>query len=40
MFDQLVTFLYTRDLEQSAVFYGETLGLPLVLDQGACRIYP
>ena len=39
MFDQLVTFLYTRDLEQSAVFYGETLGLPLVLDQGACRIF-
>lgn len=39
MFDQLVTFLYTRDLDKSATFYGETLGLPLVLDQGACRIF-
>ena len=27
MFDQLVTFLYTRDLDKSAAFYGETLGL-------------
>ncbi|MEE8500163.1 MAG: VOC family protein [Kiloniellales bacterium] len=39
MFDQQVTFLYTRDLERSAAFYGETLGLPMVLDQGDCRIY-
>ncbi len=39
VFDQQVTFLYTRDLERSAAFYGETLGLPLVLDQGGCRIY-
>ncbi len=37
--DQQVTFLYTRDLETSAQFYEETLGLSLVLDQGACRIY-
>ena len=34
-----VTFLYTRDLKQSAAFYEEILGLPLVLDQGTCRIY-
>ncbi len=39
MFDQQVTFLYTRDLDLSAAFYGETLGLHLVLDQGGCRIY-
>ncbi len=39
MFDQLVTFLYTRDLERSAAFYGDMLGLPLVLDQGGCRIF-
>lgn len=39
MFDQLVTFFYTRDLDASAGFYGETLGLPLALDQGACRIF-
>ena len=38
-FDQQVTFLYTRDLAASAYFYGEVLGLPLVLDQGLCRIY-
>ena len=38
-FDQQVTFLYTQDLAASAHFYGELLGLPLVLDQGACRIY-
>ena len=39
MFDQQVTFLYTRDLERSAIFYGETLELSIVLDQGSCRIY-
>ena len=39
MFDQQVTFLYVTDLERSAAFYGDTLGLALVLDQGACRIY-
>ncbi len=37
--DQQVTFLYTRDLAKTAVFYEETLALPLVLDQGSCRIY-
>ena len=38
-FDQQVTFLYTRDLDATARFYEETMGLPLVLDQGTCRIY-
>ncbi len=37
--DQSVTFLYTHDLAASQRFYAETLGLLLVLDQGACRIY-
>ena len=37
--DQQVTFLYTRDLAKTAVFYEEVLALPLVLDQGSCRIY-
>lgn len=37
--DALVVFLYVDDLERSAAFYGEALGLPLVLDQGACRLY-
>ena len=37
--DQQVTFLYTRDLTLTAKFYEQTMGLPLVLDQGNCRIY-
>tara|TARA_B100001964_G_C13968285_1_gene480728 strand:- start:198 stop:575 length:378 start_codon:yes stop_codon:yes gene_type:complete len=39
MFDQQVIFLYARDLEESPAFYGEVLGLPLVLDQGSVRIF-
>ncbi|WP_374446783.1 VOC family protein [Stella sp.] len=38
-FDQQVVFVYTRDLDGTARWYGETLGLPQVLDQGACRIF-
>jgi catechol 2,3-dioxygenase-like lactoylglutathione lyase family enzyme len=38
-FQQQVTFLYTRDLAKSAIFYEDVLGLPLALDQGTCRIY-
>lgn len=37
--EQQVTFLYTGDLETSHAFYAGVLGLPLVLDQGTCRIY-
>jgi catechol 2,3-dioxygenase-like lactoylglutathione lyase family enzyme len=37
--DQQITFLYTRDLEETARFYEEVLDLPLALDQGDCRIY-
>jgi catechol 2,3-dioxygenase-like lactoylglutathione lyase family enzyme len=37
--DQQVTFLYTRDLAATAAFYEDVLELPLVLDQGSCRIY-
>jgi catechol 2,3-dioxygenase-like lactoylglutathione lyase family enzyme len=37
--DQQVTFLYTKDLQATAQFYEEVLGLSLVLDQGSCRIY-
>lgn len=38
-FDAAVTFLYTGDLDAAARFAEDDLGLPLVLDQGACRIY-
>lgn len=38
-FDSQITFLRTVDLERSTRFYGETLGLELVLDQGGCRIF-
>lgn len=37
--DGQITFLMTRDLEGTARFYEEVLGLPLKLDQGTCRIY-
>lgn len=39
MFDQQVTFLTVSDLNKSAEFYENHLGLPMVLDQGSCRIY-
>ncbi len=34
-----ITFLYTDNLEKSATFYENILGLSLWLDQGTCRIY-
>ncbi len=34
-----ITFLYTRDLAETARFYEQIMGLPLKLDQGSCRIY-
>lgn len=37
--DQHITFLYTRDLATTAHFYEEIMELPMVLDQGTCRIY-
>lgn len=38
-FDQQVTFLYVADLAISNHFYEDVLGLAMVLDEGACRIY-
>ena len=38
-FDQQVTFLLVADLDRSSKFYGDILGLDLVLDQGDCRIF-
>ncbi len=37
--DQTITFYYTRDLEITARFYEELIGLELLIDQGSCRIY-
>ena len=37
--DSQITFLYVRDIQRSARFYQDILGLSLVLDQGNCRIY-
>ena len=37
--EQQITFLYTHDLDASARFYEDKLGLELWLDQGSCRIY-
>lgn len=34
-----ITFLFVADLHRAAGFYGGTLGLPMVVDQGDCRIY-
>ena len=38
-FDGCLTFLSVSDLEATHAFYAEALGLPLVLDQGDCRVY-
>ncbi|MHC5005614.1 MAG: VOC family protein [Planctomycetota bacterium] len=38
-FDAQITFASTTDLEATARFYEDALGLPLALDQGTCRIY-
>ena len=37
--NQQITFLYSQQYEKSTEFYEEILGLPLVVDQGGCRIY-
>ncbi len=39
MADAAVTFLRVADMARSHAFYGDVLGLDLVLDQGGCRIY-
>ena len=38
-FQQSVCFFHTADLSATDAFYRDVLGLPLTLDQGACRIY-
>jgi len=38
-FDATITFCYTQDLKTTAAFYENTLCLPMVLNQGGCRLY-
>ena len=38
-FEQSVCFFYTDKLDKTTDFYTRILGLPLVLDQGPCRIF-
>jgi catechol 2,3-dioxygenase-like lactoylglutathione lyase family enzyme len=38
-FQAAITFLRTTDLATTSAFYERVLQCPLVLDQGACRIY-
>jgi len=38
-FEEQISFVFVTDLERSHDFYAGTLGLPLALDQGTCRIY-
>lgn len=38
-FDSQITFFSTLDLDLVRAFYGEVLGLPIALDQGACLIF-
>ncbi len=35
----MITFCYTQNMEKSHWFYSDVLELPMVLDQGGCRIY-
>ncbi len=37
--DYPITFFFTRDLEKTAAFYADVLGLELARDQGDCRIF-
>lgn len=38
-FEQSVCFFHCADLDATERFYRGALGLPLTLDQGACRIF-
>lgn len=38
-FQQQITFLHAHDLAMTKAFYTQTLGLPLVRDQGTCLIF-
>ena len=37
--EKLITFIYYKDLQKGIDFYGKTLGFPMEIDQGWCKIY-
>ncbi|MCH2134170.1 MAG: VOC family protein [Phycisphaerales bacterium] len=37
--DSQITFCSVSDLQRTSRFWGDVIGLPLVVDQGTCRIY-
>jgi lactoylglutathione lyase len=37
--EMLITFIYYKDLQAGIDFYGKTLGFPMEIDQGWCKIY-
>ncbi len=39
VWDGLIVFFGTEDMEATHQFYNQVLGLPLYKDQGVCRIY-
>lgn len=39
VFDSMITFCRTKDMEETHRFYNGLLELPMALDQGRCRIY-
>ena len=38
-FESSVHFYYTHSLSETSTFWEDVVGLPLILDQGTCRIY-
>ncbi|UCF97105.1 MAG: VOC family protein [Spirochaetaceae bacterium] len=37
--EKLITFIYYKDLHRGIDFYGKTLGFPVEIDQGWCKIF-
>ena len=37
--EKLITFIYYKDLQKGINFYGNTLGFPMEIDQGWCKIF-
>ena len=37
--EKLITFIYYKDLQKGIDFYSKTLGFPMEIDQGWCKIF-